>query len=141
VNNGFKATLLGISALFATQTFAEPLEQAFVTGKYTLQAGIVKDFLFLPGKPQVIVNPLVVPLIADCTVLNIGDQEEVTLAATVLENMGIVNGITFTTHEFVRMPIQVNETFQIIAYPSARVSILNEGEYNVTSRCTVRLKN
>jgi hypothetical protein len=135
----FKAALLSISALIAAQTFAEPLNQSFITESYTLQASISKDILLLPGIDQVIINPLIVPLIADCTVLNIGSQKEVTIAATVLEKKGIVNGITFTENEFVRMPITVNETFQIIAYPNARVSLLNEGVSNVSTRCLVKI--
>ena len=106
--------------------------------KYILQASVPKDIVLLPGKPQVIINPLTVSLIADCTILNMG-SEDVTIAATVLKKTGIVNGITFTTDEFVRMPIEVDETFQIIAHPGAQVSLLNEGEFNVITHCLVKI--
>lgn len=139
MNNVLKATLLCVSTLLATHLEAAPLEQSFMPELSTLQTAYSNDFVVLPKNPQIIPNPLLVPIFAECTILKIGQQEEAPISLKLLKGTGLINDIAFSAGESIVANVSVGENFQIIAHPGSQVALVNEGEFNLTAHCTGKL--
>ncbi len=140
VKTALKVALLGACMLCITSAQAHMPQMVLLTPQENFaQTGLTKDFTLLPNTPLSIVNPLNLSLIADCTVLNIGEQNNGIVAARVVKASGLVNQIEYTAGEFLDMPISVNEAFQIIAHPGAEVSLTNKESGIINARCIVSI--
>ncbi len=121
----FKSILFCVSTLLAIPAFA--VEETL------LQAGASVDLQLKPNEPQVFSNVFRWTIDADCTIVE--SNETTVILFKILRKQGTMNDITLKRGESLRMKIEQNETFHIIAIPGATIELTNEGETTAIARC------
>ncbi|MDF1646335.1 MAG: hypothetical protein P1U61_05045 [Legionellaceae bacterium] len=120
------AALFCISTLLTTPVLA--------SNQHILTVSPAIDYELPVNEPQIISNVFRWTITADCTILK--SNATSTILFKILRKKGTLNDITLSRGESLRLTMQPDETFHIVAIPGSSVELTNEGDMDITARCT-----
>ena len=121
-----KTAFFCITTLLATPLLASTL--------YTFQTSPAVDYELPSNEPQVFSNVFRWAIHAECVAIQ--DSDETTILFKMLRKKGVLNDISLSRGESIRINVQRDEKFTIVAEPGATVQMTNEGDELLIARCT-----